>query len=356
MSAPPPIAYPHPVLTPIIGDPTNASLTILKKQIYANAQAAHSARGGGAHGHISLVMSPAEYTALDAPAFINPVDPGNQPAALPAAATQFQIAEALRRFSADAAEYKYFHNIQNQLRAQIIAAVPKLYLDHLESDTLGLSNVSCITMLQHLTTTYGTITIDDLLTNRESLKPTWNPDEPIETLWARIRIAQQFAVRGGEALTEKFIIATILPVFAQTGVFTEAISVWRRTDEATWTLATFQAHFKKENATRLSLLAAQTAGYHGAHAAQTLPPGNQPPPTALSAATPSTIIGKKEYFYCWTHGLGTNPKHTSATCERKKAGHDDTATLANMNEGCATIWQRKPPGSKKPAAPLPQNS
>jgi hypothetical protein len=301
-------------------------------------------------------MSPAEYTALGVPAFINPVDPGNQPTEMPAAATQFQIAEALRRFTADTAEYKHFHNVQNQLRAQIIEAVPKLYLDQLESDTLGLSNVPCLAMLQHLATTYGTITIDDLLTNRDSLKPNWNPDEPIETLWARIRTAQQFAVRGGEPLTEKFIMATLLPVLAQTGVFTEAVSVWRRTDEATWTLATFQAHFRKENATRLSLLTAQTAGYHGAHAAQTLPPGNQPPQIALSAATPSTIINKKEYFYCWSHGLGTNPKHTSATCDHKKPGHEDTATLANMKEGNATIWQRKPPGSKKPTTPLPQNS
>ena len=42
--------------------------------------------------------------------------------------------------------------------------------------------------------------------------------------------------------------------------------------------------------------------------------GNQPTPP------------KREIYYCWSCGFGTNPNHTSATCTRKREGHIATAT------------------------------
>ena len=38
-------------------------------------------------------------------------------------------------------------------------------------------------------------------------------------------------------------------------------------------------------------------------------------------------------YYCWTHGLGKNRKHTSATCNNKAEGHKDEATADNMMGG-----------------------
>ena len=41
----------------------------------------------------------------------------------------------------------------------------------------------------------------------------------------------------------------------------------------------------------------------------------------------------KELFYCWSHGFGTNPDHTSCKCNRKKEGHIDSATKRNRQGG-----------------------
>ena len=41
--------------------------------------------------------------------------------------------------------------------------------------------------------------------------------------------------------------------------------------------------------------------------------------------------------YCHTHGRTRNPTHTSVSCERKKPGYNDTATLHNQLGG-STRW------------------
>ena len=41
--------------------------------------------------------------------------------------------------------------------------------------------------------------------------------------------------------------------------------------------------------------------------------------------------------YCWTHGLGRDPNHTSQTCTRQAHGHCTNATLDNMMGGNASI-------------------
>ena len=46
-------------------------------------------------------------------------------------------------------------------------------------------------------------------------------------------------------------------------------------------------------------------------------------------------------FYCWSHGLGRNPKHTSESCNSPLEGHKKEATLDNMMGGCNNIASRR---------------
>ena len=41
----------------------------------------------------------------------------------------------------------------------------------------------------------------------------------------------------------------------------------------------------------------------------------------------------KDFFYCWSHGFGTNPDHISCKCTRKMEGHIDSATRENRQGG-----------------------
>jgi hypothetical protein len=48
--------FPHETLTPIIGKPTNTTLQLLQRQLFTNARSVPSARGGGTHGHLAMVL------------------------------------------------------------------------------------------------------------------------------------------------------------------------------------------------------------------------------------------------------------------------------------------------------------
>ena len=73
------LAFPHPTLTRIVGKPTAADVKTLKKQVYANARANYSAKGGGKHGHLRIVMSDTAYTALATEEYDVPDHPGAKP-------------------------------------------------------------------------------------------------------------------------------------------------------------------------------------------------------------------------------------------------------------------------------------
>jgi hypothetical protein len=70
------------------------------------------------------------------------------------------------------------------------------------------------------------------------------------------------------------------------------------------------------------------------------------PPTAptvpalpvLNAAVASQVQCEGiPLFYCWSHGIGKNPNHTSSTCETKKAGHKNDATIMDRQSGFTYI-------------------
>ena len=74
------VIFPKEKLTPFPTDqaPNAAMITLLKRELYANAAAITCPQGGGNHGHLGLVMSVADYAALGGGvvAWADPVHPG----------------------------------------------------------------------------------------------------------------------------------------------------------------------------------------------------------------------------------------------------------------------------------------
>jgi hypothetical protein len=189
----------------------------------------------------------------------------------------------------------------------------------------------------HLRSTYGAITLEDLETNRARLAADWNPDSPLEDVWALIRETQRFAADGHDPISDTTVLSLLLTAFEKSGVFSTAIDKWRDKDPIDWTLANFQPHFTKANVERKrkSKLTTQTGDFHTANAAA----GTQPPllstPPPASTPGPSSFRGPTgiSWYYCHTHGLGRNKEHTSPTCLNKGPDHKDAATLDNMLGG-----------------------
>lgn len=357
-------AFPHPVLTPVVSRPTNTSLQLLQKELYANARATYTPLGGGANGYLGLIMPQAQYLARTGGiAFIAPVHPGPAPVHA-AGATQHQITETNRQYLQDVHDHRQHMVMKETLKQQLIAAVQHVYIQVLEDPDFGFADVSAEAMLTHLKTTYGTISREEIDANRVSLTQPWNPDEPIENLWVRIPEAQRIANLAvpPEPITDSAALRALLTVFEATGVFITACEKWRDKVDAEWTLANFREHFTRANKERMRQL---TAGkiFHGANAATgsvtspaasdlTTPTGdesaNASRKTGTTATTPGTTTshtvetGSATMYYCWSHGLGKNSKHTSVTCSKKKDGHKDEATAIDMMGGNDRIMGPRP--------------
>ena len=65
-------SFPFPTLTKIHGYPTFVSLLKLKNQLKTNAKSVSSDLGGGALGHLGLVLTPEEYALVSVTPFIFP--------------------------------------------------------------------------------------------------------------------------------------------------------------------------------------------------------------------------------------------------------------------------------------------
>ena len=324
-------SFPHTAFTKLNcsnkGKPDHAALTLLDKEVFENARAIYSSLGTGRHGHLFLVVSDQRYCTLTgaAAAPVHPANPGVQPLA---GGTQHEIAQADRIHKDALAQFKTSVIVEAHLKKLILEAVPSTYLDELSDAVMGFSNVSCVELLTHLHTTYGTVSPDDLETNLKNLNRQWNPDQPLTDLWAQIKLCQDFATNSAEPITDATVIRITLKNLEDSGVFTQDVRDWRKLPAANHTIANLKRHFNEADVERIRLLSSKSAGY--AHQAKALPTPNPAPSSTLPT-----------FEYCWSHGLSLAPNprkpHTSKTCTTKLEHHCDDATLTNRMGGCNII-------------------
>ena len=70
------VYFDFPTLTKVHGEPTFDSIKTLHNQLKTNSQTIPSNLGGGAHGHLGLVLNAAQYALLSNAPFIRPAHPG----------------------------------------------------------------------------------------------------------------------------------------------------------------------------------------------------------------------------------------------------------------------------------------
>jgi hypothetical protein len=87
--------------------------------------------------------------------------------------------------------------VQQALKKQIITVFEPMYLDVLNDDMVGFSNIPAQAMLDHLFTTYGNITAVDLENKFEHIRRAWDSQQPIESLFKQIEDCADYSESGG---------------------------------------------------------------------------------------------------------------------------------------------------------------
>jgi hypothetical protein len=119
-------------------------------------------------------MPATDYMTRAGQAFITPDHPGDVPIHA-AAATSVQTTETNRQFSAALAEHTMYRTVAENIKQQILATAPHLFLNILADDDMGFADVTCAILLAHLRATYGVITSEELEVNRAQLSSKWTP-------------------------------------------------------------------------------------------------------------------------------------------------------------------------------------
>ena len=352
MATPPPFAFPHPVLTPISGKPRGLDISILEQELYANAMIVPSTSGGGAHGHLGMLMSTTDYQTASGQAvpFTTPVHPGDLP--VPAAgSTQAAILQNNRVYDQNLHNYNAYSTLQAQLKQQLLIAVADPYLASLKHHKFGYSARTVKELLTHLRDNYGTITAAELEQNRQSIQQPWDPNKDLTKLWTKVTAVRQLASENGSPIDDRTIIQLLYNALSPSDVYTQALQAWhlKATDASTY--AQFTEHMNQYDDLRaLFPVTTKDAGYHGAHNVQrddTTPPPhplpqleNTPIEPVCAVATTNTGVSPtvNHVLYCWTHGItrGTS-QHTSGTCKKRADGHQTEATLYNRMGGSESL-------------------
>lgn len=322
-------ALPHDPLTPLdpTQPPTPNTVRLLCSELYANAQSVESTLGGGEHGHLGMLMPDYEYTLLahQAIPYVHPDKPDVPLFAGTGANRDRQKEE--HREAVDA--YNDKRNLQNQLQKLMIQAIPKVYIATLAHRTLGFANVTPGELLNHLLITYGTIAPQDLEDNLAKIKTHWNPDTPIETVFANGEECRQLATDGQEPIPDGAYTRILVNIFRESGVMDKAIEDWELRRPNNQTLPEAIEHFTNADKYRRKSKA-YLKDILSANAASTLPP-----PPAAGAHPPVPPNGSLNgWAYCWTHGV---TQHTGTTCLYPAEGHVPHATLADRKGGSTTL-------------------
>ncbi len=374
------ITFPHKEITKLSNEeaPTAKNLLTLRKEVYANARSIESNPGGGAHGYLGLVMPDVEYQLLVGVAWADPVHPGALAIAPGTTAVQLAVDKAAHEDRHLA--YCTFLAVEAKLKSQLLSAVPNEFLNALEDPVHGFSDVTAAEMLAHLTTSYGTVTPEDLEENEAELSTEWDPTTPTELVFDNANKIMVFATSAGEAIPQGKVVRTLLKVFEKSGVLGDAVKDWKKKTAVQQTPALMRVHFRTYNKRRLkdSTTAAQQ-GFGTANTAtgnpdpllamvqqllqqnvggdpvtlQALLANNRGPPSNNRGPSSNTNAAGDKHYYCWSHGLSTNKDHTSGACTSPADGHQATATLTDMMGGNPTIKRRRGERSvyRRPARP-----
>jgi hypothetical protein len=133
-------------------------------------------------GFLGLVLKDSIFQTLSDPAtsYTPSADPGNSPNVTSTGAV---IAEATRVFIIEQDKYNTYVQIKIILISMITTNCPEKYLSDLKDPITKFHRCTPLELLNHLWTTFGTITSKALTDNWSSMNAQWNPPTPIADLF-----------------------------------------------------------------------------------------------------------------------------------------------------------------------------
>ena len=285
-------AFTHATPSKIIGEPTYQSIKALHDHLKDNASCITCTLGGGAHGHLALVLDPGLYHQITGNNFVVPANPG--PHAIIPTGTNLNVQRQLiRNFETENFVYQTCTRTDQALKQQLLESVDDTYVEALQDPHTGYSQVTTLQLLQHLSTTYGNVTAFDLQDNYKKLTAPYDPNLLISQLFKQIEDAGAFAAAAGAPFSDRQIIDNAYLLVLGTHEYKDECKEWIRRPLPAQTWANFKTAFNQAYRERQTIKKLEQQGNAQAHfgANATANDNEQSPPhhETLSSLTNATL-------------------------------------------------------------------
>ena len=233
--------FEFPELTKM-GQPTYGSLQKMHNQLKANAQSVYSELGGGAFGHLGMVLSNAQYATISQTPFVKPARP--TPPVIPQFAIASVIASLQQDYKKAQQEYDTFNAVKKALRQQIVTAIDETYVIALRNRATNAINLSVIQIMDFLYKTYGRITPQMLDEKEISVKNhVFDPHQPLDVTFNLVEDLMDYATAAGSPYTEMQLMNITYNVINKTGMLKDGIKTWIKIPRGQRSWIQFKQHF-----------------------------------------------------------------------------------------------------------------
>ena len=247
----------------IVGEPDFESLKRLYDQLKINAQCVPSTLGGGAHGHLGLVLSAVEYQLVTLQPFIRPLDPGpfQLPQGVNVTTEQIRLLKDEHRELRE--QYEKVLNVEAALKKIIHKTIAEDYLLEIRNPITKRLEGTIPTIMAKLFASYGNLTAKTLMEKQQALFTyNYDPTTPIDKVFNMAQDYQEYGNFHGTPQPVSMIITLVYEILRKTGEFQSALEKWndKAPQDKTWT--NFKIHFRQA-ACRFKEFAPDTAAQAG---------------------------------------------------------------------------------------------
>ena len=152
--------FEHPTLSKIHGEPNFVMLRKLKTELMQNASSVPSDLGGGANGHLGLLLTSLEYQCVSAVAYVRPVHPGIL--VIPHPCTQHETTRLTTEHKQQVLDFRETINVEKAMVKQVVHAIDSQYIDTLRKRITDCIDTPIVTVLHHLFSKYGKVDAESL--------------------------------------------------------------------------------------------------------------------------------------------------------------------------------------------------
>ena len=193
----------------------------------ANASSVPCDLGGGAHGHLGLVLTAADYALVSATPYIRPNHPGTL--TLPAGVGVTNLQQEIARDNLQE-NLRVFHecvNVEKALIKQLNQALPSEYLKQYRNVHSNTITASLLVILTNLFTRYGQVSDTYLREVEDKLRSrVFDITEPLVVLYNDIKDLHSLSIAAQNEFTETQLVNLGIQLIKNFNDFERGLDDW----------------------------------------------------------------------------------------------------------------------------------